>query len=416
MILFDDRTLVGYILLSVIVVTIAILSCRRFKEKREGFETGLNSAGKQLDCVTMEKSIGRSAPSCGLDMSNATKPVIVKDLYAKGSVRAKGGFLADKFRFGGDKSSLEHNGTGGIDMYTEKLFDIHESDRRQRAFRFDAENREFCIGKTCVGEKNLDTTEMKEKLDRVQKQIETLKDTSRQADIQAEDRMKDIQGKLSAEFETRFRSLRARVSHNTRNNDLLTARLETQVNSVRTQLETGRGNRRRLEAELERINKEVENRRHASTVKKMEDVQADIEVLRAQVLEVSRQEGPRGPKGDDGPRGNDGPRGRDGSTTFKNRNGTSHISHPDGNTYIRGPLRVDKGGLRVRGGDLDLCRGNRCGNHDGGRLRTYYSGNSTHLSLEEYDDNVSYENTSQQRQGGTHKERERGRVHQEWTR
>lgn len=50
-----------------------------------------------------------------------------------------------------------------------------------------------------------------------------------------------------------------------------------------------------------------------------------------------------------------------------------------------------RGGLKVRGGDLDVCRGRTCGNIDGGRLRTYYDRYSTHLSLEEYDDNVSYE-------------------------
>ena len=63
--------------------------------------------------------------------------------------------FSDRNNHGGDKTSLEYNGNGGVNMHTDMLFDIIESDRNRRAFRFDANSNKFCIGDTCIGEADL---------------------------------------------------------------------------------------------------------------------------------------------------------------------------------------------------------------------------------------------------------------------
>ena len=97
-----------------------------------------------------------------------------------GQVQSEGSFKADVFRFRDknnhdrDKTSLEYNGQGGINVYTDKFFDIFESDQREKAFSFDANGKRFCIGGTCVDENNINTSEVEARLNGVQDDVQRL--------------------------------------------------------------------------------------------------------------------------------------------------------------------------------------------------------------------------------------------------
>jgi len=219
-----------------------------------------------------------------------------------GTLRVGGNVESDVFRFrknnnqGGDKSSLEYNGNGGIDVYTDARFDIIESDKNRRVFRFDANNNRFCIGDTCVGENDISTVELKRK----------------------------------------YEELDRKLSRNTSDTSELGARLRRKGQLLTGKIGSGREDRRELEDELRRVETDLTDVTDKDTMGKIQDLEREL---------------------------------RD----VKNASQGAHT-----------------GNLEVRGGDLDLCRSGNC-NTDGGRLRTYYRNYGTRLSLEELDDEVSYE-------------------------
>jgi len=118
-----------------------------------------------------------------------------KDIHASGVVHASGGVETDVFRFrkknnsSNDKSSLEYNGNGGIDLYTDARFDIIESDNNRRAFRFDANNNRFCIGDTCIGENELGTS-------RLERRIAELESSLRQETENRKNRFDELNSKI----------------------------------------------------------------------------------------------------------------------------------------------------------------------------------------------------------------------------
>jgi hypothetical protein len=104
-----------------------------------------------------------------------------------GNAWHRGGVKADQFKSNvfrfrdknnnqADKSSLEYNRNGGVNLYTDDSFDILESDRDSRSFRFSANGNKFCIGRNCLTEQDLRNMKAKVKANRNRKGLPFSKD------------------------------------------------------------------------------------------------------------------------------------------------------------------------------------------------------------------------------------------------
>jgi len=284
-------------------------------------------------------------------------------------------YSLEKVTYGKDRShlrlSLNDNPDESLRIYT-NIWNRGGGDQMQHKFQVNGDSwhrgkvmaNQVCAGNTCVGQDELGTVGLKRE----------------------------------------FEKLKQSVSDNTNRHTVLTQMLKDKVGSLKGRIENGRGDRDELEKDIQKLESEMEDIVQNNTLGKVEDLKKEFDGLQKEIDRVQRDvntvkggmqndldalsqdvESVKGGMQND----LDGLR-RDVNAVKGSINRDLKGLKKDVEDVRKMSKGPHKGNLRVRGGDLDLCRSGNC-NSDAGRLRTYYRNNGMRMSLEELDDEVSYE-------------------------